>query len=89
MEKYGITSYIRGSAQQLTRQSYYLLEDALKHETPKVVVFNVLALKYNRTFRVKFITDRPDGMKWSMSKVNDIKASMTDEENLLIIFFRC
>lgn len=45
--KYGITSYIRGSAQQLTWQSYYLLEDALKHETPKVVVFNVLALKYN------------------------------------------
>ena len=52
MEKYGITSYIRGSAQQLTWQSYYLLEDALKHETPKVVVFNVLALKYNE-LRVK------------------------------------
>ena len=31
-EKYGITSYIRGSAQQLTWQSYYLLEDALKYQ---------------------------------------------------------
>lgn len=39
--KYGITSYIRGSAQQLTWQSYYLLEDALKHETPKVQLINV------------------------------------------------
>ena len=30
-EDYGITSYIRGSAQQLTWQSYYLLEDALSY----------------------------------------------------------
>ena len=43
---YGISSYIRGSAQQLTWQSYYLLEDTLRYETPEVVVFNVLALKY-------------------------------------------
>ncbi|MDO4853654.1 MAG: SGNH/GDSL hydrolase family protein, partial [Clostridia bacterium] len=45
-EKNGIVSYIRGSAQQLVWQSYYLLEDALKEDTPSVVVFNVLALKY-------------------------------------------
>ena len=29
-QDHGITSYIRGSAQQLVWQSYYLLEDALK-----------------------------------------------------------
>ena len=46
-ENYGITSYIRGSAQQLVWQSYYLLEEMLEYEKPKVVVFNVLALKYN------------------------------------------
>ena len=45
-EEYGITSYIRGSAQQLAWQSYYLLEETLQYETPKVVVFNVLSLKY-------------------------------------------
>ena len=45
-EEYGIPSYIRGSAQQLSWQSYYLLEETLKYETPKVVVFNVLSLKY-------------------------------------------
>lgn len=71
--KYGITSYIRGSAQQLTWQSYYLLEDALKHETPKVVVFNVLALKYNEPQSEAYNRMSIDGMKWSMSKVNDIK----------------
>ena len=46
-EEYGITSYIRGSAQQLIWQSYYLLEETLKYETPKAVVFNVLSMKYN------------------------------------------
>ena len=34
-EKYGITSYIRGSAQQLIWQSYYLLEETLKYENQK------------------------------------------------------
>ncbi len=85
--KYGITSYIRGSAQQLTWQSYYLLEDALKYETPKVVVFNVLALKYNEPQSEAYNRMSIDGMKWSMSKVNDIKASMTDEENFVDYIF--
>ena len=35
-EEYGINSYIRGSAQQLIWQSYYLLEETLKYETPDV-----------------------------------------------------
>ena len=43
----GITSFIRGSAQQLVWQSYYLLEDTLKYETPEVVVFNVQALMHD------------------------------------------
>ena len=44
--EYGITSYIRGSAQQLIWQSYYLMEETLKYETPKVMVFNVLSMQY-------------------------------------------
>ena len=86
-EKYGITSFIRGSAQQLTWQSYYLLEDALKYETPKVVVFNVLALKYNTPQNEAYNRMSIDGMKWSMSKVNNIKASMTEEENFMDYVF--
>ncbi len=86
-EKYGITSFIRGSAQQLTWQSYYLLEDALKYETPKVVVFNVLALKYNTPQNEAYNRMSIDGMKWSMSKVNNIKASMTEEENFIDYVF--
>lgn len=86
-EEYGITSYIRGSAQQLTWQSYYLLEDTLRYETPRVVVFNVLALKYNEPQNEAYNRMSIDGMKWSSAKVNNIMASMTDEESFIEYVF--
>ncbi len=86
-EEYGITSYIRGSSQQLVWQSYYLLEETLKYEKPKVVVFNVLSLKYDKPQKEAYNRMTLDGMKWSMSKYNDIKASMTEEENMLDYMF--
>ena len=86
-EKYGITSYIRGSAQQLTWQSYYILEETFKYETPKVVVFNVLALKYGEPQSEAFNRMTLDTMKWSTSKVAAIKASMTEEENFMDYVF--
>ena len=46
-EEYGITSYIRGSAQQMIWQSYYLMEETFKYETPEVMIFNVLSMKYD------------------------------------------
>ena len=84
---YGITSYIRGSAQQLIWQSYYLLEDTLRYETPKVVVYNVQSLMHNEPQREEYNRMTLDGMRWSMSKVNDIRASMTDEEQFLDYIF--
>ncbi len=84
---YGITSYIRGSAQQLVWQSYYLLEDTLRYETPKVVVFNVLALKYNEPQNEAYNRMSIDGMKWSEAKIDNIKASMTKEESFIDYVF--
>lgn len=86
-EQYGISSYIRGSAQQLVWQSYYLLEDALRYETPKVVVFNVLALKYGEPQDEAYNRLTLDGMRWSTSKVNAIRASMTEEETFSSYLF--
>lgn len=86
-ENYGITSYIRGSAQQLTWQSYYLLEDALKYEKPDVVVFNVLELKYNEPQREEYNRMTLDGMKWSMSKVHAIQTSMLEDEHFVDYLF--
>ena len=86
-EEYGIRSYVRGSAQQLPWQSYYLLEDVFKNETPKAVVFNVYALKYGNPQSEEFNRMTLDGMKWSGSKWNAINASMTEEENMLDYIF--
>ena len=64
-DDYGINSYIRGSAQQLVWQSYYLLEDTLRYEQPDVVVFNVLAMKYNTPQNEAYNRMSLEGMRWS------------------------
>lgn len=86
-EEYGITSYIRGSAQQLIWQSYYLMEETFRYETPDVIVFNVLSMKYDKPTSTGSQSQREaynrmtiDGMRWSSSKWNSIMASMTEEE---------
>ncbi len=86
-EEYGIRSYIRGSAQQLVWQSYYLLEETFRYETPKAVVYNVLALKYGTPQNEAFNRMTLDGMKWSSSKAGAIRASMTEEESFVDYLF--
>lgn len=86
-EEYGISSYLRGSAQQLAWHSYYLLEDTLRYETPRVVVFNVLALMYGEPQKEAYNRMVLDGMEWSRVKVNAIRASMTEEEDFLTYLF--
>jgi hypothetical protein len=68
-------------------QSYYLLEDTLRYETPKAVVFNVLALKYGTPQSEAFNRMTLDGMRWSSAKWNAIRASMTEEEHMLDYVF--
>lgn len=86
-EEYGITSYFRGSAQQLIWQSYYLMEETFRYETPDVMVFNVLSMKYPTPASTGKAAQREaynrmtlDGMRWSSSKLGAINASMTDLE---------
>ena len=86
-EKYGITSYIRGTPDQLVWQSYYMLEDTLRRETPKVVVFNVLALTTSEPQREEYNRMTIDGMLWSTSKLGAIKASSFSEENVIEYIF--
>lgn len=86
-EEYGITSYMRGSAQQLIWQSYYLLEETLTYEKPDVVVFNVLSMKYGEPQDEAYNRMTLDGMKMSMSKINSINASMLEDESFLSYIF--
>ena len=86
-KNYGITSYIRGNAQQLAWQSYYMLEDTLKYETPKVVIYNVQSLGYAEPQKEEYNRMTLDGMKWSKTKYDAIKASMCKDENMLDYVF--
>lgn len=80
-EEYGISSYIRGGPQQLIWQSYYFLEEMLQYETPKVVIFNVLAMKYSVPQSEAYNRLNLDGMMWSLTKWESVKISMMDEED--------
>ena len=86
-ENYGISSYVRGSAQQLIWQSYYILEETLKYETPKAVVFNVYSLKYGTPQSEAFNRMTFDTMKWSKTKLDAILASMTEDESIVDYLF--
>lgn len=86
-EEYGISSYLRGNAQQLPWHSYYMLEDTLRYETPKAVVFNVYALRYGEPQKEAYNRMALDGMEWSPVKAEAIRASQTSEENYLTYVF--
>lgn len=80
-EEYGISSYVRGGSQHLAWHSYYMLEDALRYETPEIVVYNVLALKYGEPQQETYNRMALDGMEWSKTKVDAINASMMEGES--------
>lgn len=86
-QEYGITSYIRGSAQQLIWQSYYLLEETLLYEKPGVVVFNVLSMKYGEPQNEAYNRLTLDGMRMSDIKLKAIEASMMEDESVLTYVF--
>ena len=83
----GITAYVRGSSQQLIWQSYYVLEETLRYETPKVIVYNVNAMRYSEPVSEAYNRLTIDKMKWSSQKVEMILASMTEEETFLSYVF--
>ena len=86
-EEYGINSYIRGSAEQYIWQSYYLLEDTLRYETPKAVIFNIQSLQFSESQREAYNRMSLEGMEWSPVKVKAILASMKPEERFLDYVF--
>lgn len=77
----GITAYVRGTSQQLIWQSYYILEETLRYETPRAVVYNVNAMRYGEPVSEAYNRLTIDNMRWSPSKVGIIQASMTEEED--------
>ena len=86
-ENFGITSYVRGSPQQLVWKSYYLLEDALRYETPKVVFFSVPAMKHSEPQSEAYNRLTLDGMRFSATKLRAVNASMMENEQKITYVF--
>lgn len=83
----GITAYVRGTSQQLIWQSYYILKETFRYETPKAVVYNVNAMRYDAPVSEAYHRLTIDHMRWSPEKVGIIRASMTEEESFLSYVF--
>ena len=83
----GITAYIRGTPQQLVWMSYYVAEETFRYESPRVLVFNVNAMRYSEPVSEAYNRLTIDQMRWSGSKVGIISASMTEEEQFLSYVF--
>lgn len=84
---HGITSYVRGTSQQLIWQSYSILEETLKYETPKVIVYNVNAMRYSEPVSEAYNRLTIDQMRWSKQKIDIILSSMTEEESFASYVF--
>ncbi|WP_405376679.1 hypothetical protein [Pseudobutyrivibrio sp.] len=79
--EYGISSYDLGGCFQPTWNSYYNLKEALKTQTPKLIVFEAYSTVVTDEYldsatTIKNIT----GMRWSKNKIDDIKASTSEED---------
>lgn len=77
----GITAYVRGNSQQLIWQSYHILAETLRYETPKAVVWNVNAMRYAEPISEAYNRLALDQMRWSRDKAEMIQTSMTGEED--------
>ena len=84
---YGITSYVRGTSQQLIWQSLEILKETLKYEKPKIIVFNVNSMRYDKPVSEAYNRLTLDNMKWSQEKINMINSSMLEEETFLSYIF--
>lgn len=86
-QEYGISSYMRGSPQQLIWHSYYMMEDTLRYETPEAFVYNVYSMKYDKPQSEPYNRLALDGMAWSKSKIDAINASKMEDESFLSYVF--
>ena len=86
-EDYGISAYIRGSGEQYINQSYYLLRDVLRTETPKVVVLSVHNMQHDVPRNEAYNRMTIDGMRWSKDKIDAINSSMTKGETFASYVF--
>ena len=83
-DEQGISSYVRANASQTMWISYYMIEDAIHTRKPDMVCLDVTFIKYDDDFVEEPSTRKAvDGMRWSSSKYDCIRASMGEDEKMM------
>ncbi len=87
-EEYGYAAYDLCGAAQPIWNTYYYFEEALKTQTPKVVILDVYTLHYTDEYGDEsYAIKNTYGMKWSQTKVDAINASFDSELYGMQYFF--
>ena len=81
---YGIPSFVIGGSLQPFWHSYYYLREAVKTQTPRLVILEALAcnIEEDNTFP-GIIFNNIYGMKWGMEKLESLRASVFDTDGLV------
>ena len=79
-DEYGIRSYNMGTPMQTMLDSYYMLKETLKYQSPKVVALEVLNTFFDHSLEHNEIANWTalGYMRWSMNKVEAIHAVCKD-----------
>jgi hypothetical protein len=82
-DDYGITSYDFSSSGQTLWLSYSYIKEALKYQSPKVVVLDVYCARFEGEYESEGINRRNlDFLKFSKNKIEAIENSVPKEERL-------
>lgn len=85
---FGITAYDRSNSSQTIALSYYVIEDTIKRNKPELIVADVGFMYESEDYVEEPSTRKSlDGMKWSSTKSNCIKAMMGKEEHFIDYVF--
>ena len=80
----GIASYVLGGSMQPFWNSYYYLKEAVKTQTPSLVILEALACNMPDDYSDHgMIVNNVSGMRWSMNKLEAIRASVCDTDGVI------
>lgn len=75
-DEQGISSFVLGGSEQPLWNTYYYLKEALKTQHPALIILEGLTLSYTGEYKDDSrIIKNTYGLRWSLDKVNAIRAS--------------
>lgn len=86
--EFGFTAYNLCGAAQPMWNTYYYLEEALKTQSPKVIILDTYTLSYNDEYDdASYAIKNTYGLRWSQTKIDAIKTSFDTEQYGYQYFF--